>query len=157
VIRPERKNNVRLLMMMDVGGSMEEFRAYYFHNCIYENVYADARLLRSSAVPTGDLFRMLDERWKVAFVGDAAMHPHELVSPYGNIDPRRETETPGIVWLQRIADHFDRCVWLNPDPEKSWPHTRTTKVIGSVIPMFHLSVDGLEKAVAALVGARKVA
>ena len=93
----------------------------------------------------------------MALVGDAAMHPHELMSPFGNIDPRRETETAGIVWLQRIADHFERCVWLNPDPEKSWRSTRTTAAIASVFPMFHLSVDGLEKAVAALVGARKVA
>ena len=115
VFRPERKNNVRLLLLMDVGGSMDpyyqpvsrlltalhaarglrDFRAYYFHNCVYENVYGDARLLRSSAMPTGDLFRQLDERWKVAIVGDAAMHPHELMSAFGNIDPRRETETPG--------------------------------------------------------------
>jgi len=177
VFRPERKNNVRLLLLMDVGGSMDpyyqpvsrlltalhaarglrDFRAYYFHNCVYENVYSDARLLRKSAVPTGDLFRQLDERWKVALVGDAAMHPQELMGAFGNIDPRRETETPGIAWLQRIAAHFDRCVWLNPDPEKSWPHTRTTAVVASVFPMFQLSVDGLEKAVAALVGARKVA
>jgi uncharacterized protein with von Willebrand factor type A (vWA) domain len=175
VFRPERKNNVRLLLLMDVGGSMDpyyrpvsrlltalhetrglrEFRAYYFHNCIYENIYSDARLLRQSAVPTGDLFRQFDERWKVVLVGDAAMHPHELMSPFGNIDPRREVETTGIHWLQRIADHFDRTVWLNPDPEKSWQHTRTTKVVGSVFPMFHLSVDGLERAVAALIGARK--
>lgn len=177
VFRPERKNNVRLLLLMDVGGSMEpyyrpvsrlltalhaarglrDFRAYYFHNCVYENVYGDARLTRSSAVPTGDLFRQLDERWKVAIVGDAAMHPHELMSAFGNIDPRRETETAGIVWLQRIADHFERCVWLNPDLERSWPASRTTAAIASVFPMFHLSIDGLEKAVAALVGARKVA
>ncbi len=177
VFRPERKNNVRLLLLMDVGGSMDpyyepvsrlltalhaarglrDFRAYYFHNCVYENIYGDARLPRSSAIPTGDLFRQLDERWKVAIVGDAAMHPHELMSAFGNIDPRRETETPGIVWLQRIADHFERCVWLNPDPERSWRSTRTTAAIASVFPMFQLSVDGLEKAVAALVGARKVA
>lgn len=177
VFRPERRNDVRLLLLMDVGGSMDpyyepvsrlltalhetrglrEFRACYFHNCIYENVYDDARLLRRSAVPTGDLFRSLGAHWKVVIVGDAAMHPHELLSGYGNIDPRRETETAGIAWLQRIAEHFDRCVWLNPDPEKSWPHTRTTQVIASLFPMFHLSVDGLERAVATLVGARKVA
>ena len=177
VFRPERRNNVRLLLLMDVGGSMDpyyqpvsrlltalhqtrglrDFKAYYFHNCVYESVYEDARLLRQSAFPTGDLFRRLDERWKVVLVGDAAMHPHELMSPFGNIDPRRETETTGIQWLQRIADHFSRCVWLNPDPEKTWAHTQTARAIGSVFPMFHLSVDGLERAVAALVGARKVA
>jgi uncharacterized protein with von Willebrand factor type A (vWA) domain len=177
VFRPPRKNNVRLLLLMDVGGSMDpyfrpvsrlltalheerglrDFRAYYFHNCIYEKVYEDARLLRDSAVPTGDLMRKLDERWKVVIVGDAAMHPHELMSAYGNIDPRLEAETPGIAWLQRIRGHFQRCVWINPDSPKSWEHTRTTRVIQDLFPMYHLSVDGIERAVAALVGARAAA
>src|SRR5215475_1730865 len=154
VFRPPRRNNVRLLLLMDVGGTMDpyyepvsrlltalhedhglrEFQPYYFHNCVYDYVYTSALMTRAHAVPTGDLFRQLDERWKVALVGDAAMHPHELMSPFGNIDPRKETETPGIAWLQRIADHFQRCIWLNPDPERSWKSTRTTAAIASVFP-----------------------
>jgi uncharacterized protein with von Willebrand factor type A (vWA) domain len=147
----------RLLTALHEEHGLKEFRAYYFHNCVYENVFEDARLLRDSAVPTGDLMRKLDERWKVVLVGDAAMHPHELMSGYGNIDPRLETETPGITWLKRIDDHFRRCVWVNPDTPKSWQHTRTTRVIQDIFPMYHLSVDGIERAVAALVGARAAA
>jgi uncharacterized protein with von Willebrand factor type A (vWA) domain len=177
VFRPERRNNVRLLLLMDVGGSMDpyvrpmsrlltalheerglrDFKAYYFHNCIYEYVYEDARLFRQDAVPTGDLLRRLDERWKVVIVGDAAMHPHELIGVRGNINPRLESDTRGIDWLYRIDDHFRRCVWINPDPERGWDQTQTTRAIKSIFPMYHLSVDGIERAVSALVAARQAA
>jgi uncharacterized protein with von Willebrand factor type A (vWA) domain len=176
VFRPERRNDVRLLLLMDVGGTMDpyykpvsrlltalheerglrDFEAYYFHNCIYEYVYEDARLFRRDAVPTGDLLRRFGERWKTLIVGDASMHPHELMGIRGNINPRLESETRGIDWLFRIQDHFHRCVWINPDPERGWEHSQTTRVIKSIFPMFHLSVDGIERAIAALVGARKV-
>ncbi|MDB4433213.1 VWA domain-containing protein [bacterium] len=174
VFRPERKNNVRLLLLMDVGGTMDpyyepvsrlltalheerglrKFEAYYFHNCPYELLGRDARLLRRHALPTGDLMRIFSPRWKVMIVGDAAMHPAELLEPRGNIDPRRATETRGIVWLHRIADHFDRAVWVNPDPPGSWHGSHTCRVIQRMFPMFHLSPDGLADAVHALVGAR---
>jgi len=177
VFRPERRNNLRLLLMMDVGGTMDpyyrpmsrlltalheerslrDFKSYYFHNCIYEYVYEDARLFRKDAVPTGDLFRRFGPSWKVLIVGDAAMHPHELVGVRGNINPRLESETRGIDWLFRIDDHFDRSVWINPDPVRGWERTQTTRAIKSIFPMFHLSVDGLERAIAALVGARLAA
>jgi hypothetical protein len=174
VFRPPRKNDVRLLLLMDVGGTMDpyyepvsrlltalheerglrDFEAWYFHNCVYDHIYTGARLSRSEARPTADLLRRLDPRWKVALVGDAAMHPTELLEPFGGIDPRVTTATPGIVWLQRIAAHFDRSVWINPDEATSWDGTHTTKLVRRVFPMFHLSVDGLAEAVQALVGAR---
>ena len=177
IFRPERRNDVRLLLLMDVGGTMDpyfqpmsrlltalheerglrDFKAYYFHNCIYEYVYDDARLFRKDAVPTGDILRTLGERWKCLIVGDAAMHPHELMGVRGNINPRLETETRGIDWLFKIDDHFERSVWVNPDPERGWERTQTTKVIKSIFPMYHLSVDGLENAVGSLVGARQAA
>lgn len=177
VFRAPRRNNVRLLLMMDVGGTMDpyydpmsrlltalhesrglrELRAHYFHNCIYDRVYNTAALSRGESTPTAELFRTFDSRWKVLIVGDAAMHPAELLEPNGNIDPREETATPGIQWLTRIADHFERAVWLNPDPPTSWDSTSTTKLVKRLFPMFHLSVDGLTEAVAALVGARKAA
>lgn len=174
VFRAPRKNDVRLLLLMDVGGTMDpyyepvsqlltalheerglrDFQAYYFHNCIYDHVYSKARLTRADAIPTADILRRLDARWKVAIVGDAAMHPAELVEPYGGIDPRITSPTPGVQWLHRIADHFDRSVWINPDKKDIWEDYQTVRVVKRLFPMFHLSVDGLAEAVQALVGAR---
>src|SRR4029453_19052723 len=127
IFRAPRKNDVRVLLLMDVGGTMDPYHApvsrlltalheerglrdleaYYFHNCVYDAVYKSARMLRADGVPTGDLLGRLDSRWKVLFVGDAAMHPAELLEPNGQIDPRRTSETPGIYWLHQIAAHFD--------------------------------------------------
>jgi len=177
VFRPEHRNNVRLLLLMDVGGTMDphfwpvsrlltalheehglrEFRPYYFHNCVYENLYEDAWLFQDSAIPTGDLMRQYDERWKVVIVGDAAMHPYELMGLRGNINPRLESHTRGIDWLRRIDDHFQRVVWINPDPSDHWPNSHSANVIRSVFPMFELTVDGIEQAVSALIGARRAA
>ncbi len=174
VFRPERKNDVRLLLLMDVGGTMDpfyepvsrlltalheerglrDFQAWYFHNCPYELLGKDARLLRKDAIPTGDLLRRLNENWKVMIVGDAAMHPAELLEPYGNIDPRRTSETRGIDWLYRIQGHFHRCVWLNPELPQVWDEYHTVKVIRRIFPMYHLSTDGIAEAVQALIGAR---
>jgi hypothetical protein len=174
VYRADRRNNVRLLLLMDVGGTMEpyyepvsrlltalheerglrEFKSYYFHNCVYERLGTNADLYVKDAIPTGDILRRFDERWKVLIVGDAAMHPAELMNPRGNINPRFESETRGIDWLMRIREHFDRCVWLNPDPPSDWDHTRTTKVIGEIFPMYALSLDGIQDAVTSLIGAR---
>ena len=173
VFRPPRKNDVRLLLLMDVGGTMDpyyapvsqlltalheerglrDFQAYYFHNCIYDHLFKTARLYRSDTIATADILRRLDSRWKVLVVGDAAMHPAELLQPYGNIDPRREAPTPGIEWLHRIASHFDRTVWLNPEKKAYWDG-ETTRVIRRIFPMYHLSIDGIGEAVRALVGAR---
>jgi len=175
VFRPERKNNVRLLLFMDVGGTMDpyfepvsrlltalheerglrEFRPYYFHNCVYDMVCENASLYRKDSINTGDLLRRLDERWKVVIIGDAAMHPSELLSPRGNINPRLESGTRGIEWLHRIDDHFRRVVWINPDAPRIWDQTQTTRIIQELFPMYHLSVDGVADAVKALVGSRR--
>jgi uncharacterized protein with von Willebrand factor type A (vWA) domain len=174
VFRPERKNDVRLLLLMDVGGTMDpfyepvsrlltalheerglrDFQAWYFHNCPYELLGKDARLLRRDAIPTGDLLRRLNEHWKVMIVGDAAMHPAELMEPYGNIDPRRTAETCGVDWLHRIDAHFERVVWMNPELPSMWDEYQTVQVIRRIFPMFHLSTDGIAEAVQALVGGR---
>src|SRR5262245_24510339 len=163
VFRAPRKNDVRLLLLMDVGGTMDPyvssmsqlltalheerglraFEPYYFHNCVYDHVYTRARMLTADAIPTGDILRRLDGRWKVVVVGDAAMHPAELLEPYGNIDPRRHAQTPGIDWLRRLVDHFDRAVWVNPEPPREWDFVQTTRMIRRLFPMFHLSVDGI--------------
>ncbi len=173
VFRAPRRNDVRLLMFMDVGGTMDpyyepvsqlltalheerglrDFQPYYFHNCIYDHIYTKARMLRADALPTADVLRRLDSRWKVVVVGDAAMHPAELLESYGSIDPRRVAPTAGLTWLQRIAQHFDRSVWVNPEGPAYW-EADTCRLIRRIFPMYHLSVDGLGAAVKALVGAR---
>lgn len=174
VFRPPRRNNVRLLLLMDVGGTMDpyfepvsqlltalheehslrEFEPYYFHNCVYDYVYRRARLAREDQVPTGELLRRLDSRWKLVIVGDAAMHPAELLEPNGSIDPRRVSPTPGIVWLRRLAEHFDRAVWVNPDKPAYWEGSHTARIIRRLFPMYQLTVDGLTEAMQSLVGAR---
>jgi hypothetical protein len=174
VFRPPRRNNVRLLLLMDVGGTMDpyyepvsrlltalheehslrEFEPYYFHNCVYDQVYRTARMTRADGIPTGDLLRRLDGRWKLAVVGDASMHPAELLEPYGAIDPRLASPTPGVVWLRRIAAHFERSVWINPDDPAYWKGAHTVQIVQRFFPMFQLTTDGLTDAVKALVGSR---
>src|SRR5215470_10575207 len=174
VFRPPRRNDVRLLLLMDVGGTMDpyyepvsqlltalheerglrDFQAYYFHNTIYDHLYTGGRMLRADEIATGDVLRRFDGRWKLAIVGDAAMHPAELLEPNGNIDPRRTGGTPSIQWLHRIATHFDRSVWINPEQPGEWDYSQTTRAIRQLFPMFHLSVDGITDAVQALVGSR---
>jgi uncharacterized protein with von Willebrand factor type A (vWA) domain len=174
VFGQERRNNVRLLLLMDVGGTMDpyfapvsqlltalheerglrDFRAYYFHNCIYDTLGKTSRLYRDN-VPTGDILRTLGERWKCIIVGDGAMHPAELMNPRGNINPRYESKTRSIEWFMRISDHFERTVWLNPDPKKIWGQSQTCRTLERIFPMYHLSVDGIEEAVGALVGGRQ--
>ena len=100
-------------------------------------------MARADAVPTGDVLRKLDSRWKCVIVGDASMHPAELLEAYGSIDPRITTPTQGIVWLQRLAEHFERSVWINPDDPPYWEGSHTARIIKRLFPMFQLTVDGL--------------
>jgi uncharacterized protein with von Willebrand factor type A (vWA) domain len=173
VFRAPRRNDVRVLLLMDVGGTMDPyfepvsqlltalheerglraFQPFYFHNCVYDHVFSQARMFRADAVPTGEVLGKFDSRWKLIVVGDAAMHPAELLEAYGNIDPRRVSNTPGIQWLQRVAKHFDRSVWLNPEDTPYW-EVQAVQIIRRMFPMYHLSVDGITQAVRTLVGAR---
>ncbi|MGH7819926.1 MAG: VWA domain-containing protein, partial [Candidatus Binatia bacterium] len=174
VFRPPRRNNVRVLLLMDVGGTMDpyyelvsrlltalhedhglrELQPYYFHNCIYDYVYSTTRMTRRDALPTVDLLHRHDRHWKVVIVGDGAMHPAELLDPHGGIDPRSTSPTPGVVWLQRIAHHYDRTAWLNPEDAADWKRWHTTRLVGRIFRMFPLTVDGVTDAFRALVGAR---
>lgn len=175
VFRAPRRNDIRVLLLMDVGGTMDpfydavsqlltalheerglrDFKAYYFHNCVYDHLYSQARMWRQDAVPTGDVLRHLDDRWKLVVVGDAAMNPAELQEAHGSIDPRITSPTPGIKWLHRLADHFDRSVWVNPEPSWNWDDYATIRQIRKLFPMYPLTVDGLGDAVKTLVGARQ--
>jgi uncharacterized protein with von Willebrand factor type A (vWA) domain len=144
----------QLLTALHEERGLRDFQTYYFHNTIYDHLYRSGRMLRADEIATGDILRRLDGRWKLAIVGDAAMHPAELLEPNGNIDPRRTAATPSIRWLHRLATHFDRSVWINPEQPGEWDYSQTTRVIRQLFPMFHLSVDGITDAVQALVGSR---
>ena len=166
--RRSRKNNVKVLLLMDVGGSMEpfallcsqlfsaanssthfkDFQYYYFHNCIYDNVYKNIE--RFEAVSTEHLLRTLESDYKLIMVGDARMATWELTEKYGAIDYYYRNETPGIIWMKRIAEHFTHCVWLNPDDPKYWNHP-TVQLIGKLFPMFPLTIEGLEQAIKKLI------
>jgi len=163
-----RKNAVKLLLLMDVGGSMEpfaqlcsqlfsaahssshfkDFQYFFFHNCIYENLYRDIE--RREAISTEHLLRTLERDYKVVLVGDASMAIQELTDRYGAIYYYQRNDTPGIIWLKRIAEHFTHSVWLNPDTQYSWNHP-TIQMTGKLFPMFELTLDGLGQAVKKLV------
>jgi len=163
-----RKNAVKVLLLMDVGGTMEpfaqlcsqlfsaahssthfkDFRYYYFHNCIYDNLYQDIE--RQESVSTTHLLHTLEPDYKLLLVGDARMAPWELTMRHGAINYYERNEIPGVVWLKQIAEHFTHRVWLNPDESRFWIHP-TVQMIGKLFPMFPLSLDGLEQAVRKLV------
>ena len=163
-----RKNAVKVLLLMDVGGSMEpfaqlcnqlfsaahssshfkDFQYFYFHNCVYENLYRDIE--RREAISTEHLLRTLEPDYKVVLVGDARMAIQELTDRYGAIYYYQRNDTPGILWLKRIAEHFTHCVWLNPETPDYWNHP-TVQMTGKLFPMFELTLDGLGQAVKKLV------
>ena len=166
--RRSRKNTVKLLLLMDVGGSMEpyamlcsrlfsaahssthfkDFRYYFFHNCIYEDLFTDIQ--RVEKISTEHVLHTLEPDYKVILVGDARMGSWELFEQYGAIDYYHRNETPGIVWLKRIAEHFTRSVWLNPDETKYWNHM-TVKAISRLFPMYPLTIEGLEQSMKRLI------
>jgi hypothetical protein len=168
VFRPPRRNRVKVVLLMDVGGSMDphaelmsrlftaasrtgrfaKFRSYYFHNCVYNSVYEDA--LFRKPVPVADLLAHSDRDEKLVVVGDALMHPAELLDPGGSMYLYTQQRASGIEWLRRLATHFRSSAWLNPEPDRFWSGT-TIEVIASVFPMFPLTLDGLAQAVRFLV------
>ena len=168
VFHPPRRNRVKVLLLMDVGGSMDphselmsrlftaasrsgrfaKFRSFYFHNCVYNSVYEDAQLRK--AVPVADLIAGSDRDEKLVMVGDALMHPGELLDPGGSMYLHAQARASGIEWLRRLAHHFRSSAWLNPEPERFWPGT-TIEVIAAVFAMWPLTLDGLAQAVRYLV------
>jgi uncharacterized protein with von Willebrand factor type A (vWA) domain len=163
-----RKNAVKLLLFMDVGGSMvpfarlcsqlfsaahssthfKDFQYFYFHNCIYDNLYQDIE--RQEAVSTDHLLRILEPDYKVVLVGDARMAMPELTERYGAIYYYEHNEVPGLLRLKQIAEHFTHCVWINPTEPYYWNHS-TVLVVEKLFPMFELTLDGLGQAVKKLV------
>jgi uncharacterized protein with von Willebrand factor type A (vWA) domain len=169
VMHPRKKSNIRVLLLMDLGGSMDphselvgqlfsaakrashfrELITHYFHNCVYGKVY-DTESFRSS-VQVRDLLLHCSREWKLVVVGDAAMHPSELIGGGNWYGTRGDGGEPmaGIRWMQLLADHFDRSVWLNPEPPTYWKGG-TAEMLASVFPMYHLTLEGLGEAMAHL-------
>ncbi len=165
VFRPPRENQVKLLLLADVGGSMtphselvsrllsaasnahhfKDFRIYYFHNCPYETLYTD--IARRKGEPTREVLDQLDRTWRCFIVGDAAMAPPELMQPGGSVNYFHYNDDAGITWLHRIRDTIERTAWLNPDKPRWW-QSFTTHKIGDLFPMYPLTLDGLDDAIA---------
>jgi uncharacterized protein with von Willebrand factor type A (vWA) domain len=163
-----RKNAVKLLLLMDVGGSMvpfarlcsqlfsaahssshfKDFQYFYFHNCIYDNLYRDIE--RREAVSTDHLMRILEPDHKVVLVGDARMAMYELTQKWGAIYYYERNEVPGLLRLKQLVDHFSHCVWMNPTDPYYWNHP-TVMMIQRLFPMFELTIDGIGQAVKRLV------
>jgi uncharacterized protein with von Willebrand factor type A (vWA) domain len=173
VMRPPRKNRVKLLLLMDVGGSMDPyaelcerlfsaahqashfaaFKSYFFHNCVYDRLYAD--IARYQGPRTDDVLNQIDRTWTVVFVGDAWMGPYELTHESGSLYFGAQRGTAGIEWLKRFSRTAKACAWLNPEPKRIWG-APTVALIRSVFPMFELTLEGLGHAVDHLRGARPV-
>lgn len=170
VFRRPRRNAVRLLLLLDVGGSMDEHAALadrlfsavhqtahfhrlvvrYFHNCVYDRVYETAQLRGEASESTRGLLARLSPEYKLVVVGDACMAPSELMMRGGAIDYWQDNDEPGYVWLERLVAHFERTAWLNPVPHRWWRSVhgaRTLQAVGRIAPMYELSLGGLDEAV----------
>jgi uncharacterized protein with von Willebrand factor type A (vWA) domain len=167
-LRPERRNTIKVLLLLDVGGSMDdhvrvceelfsaarsEFRHleyFYFHNFIYEGLWKDNRRRHTERTSTLQMLRTFNADYRVIFVGDATMSPYEIVQPGGSVE--HWNEEAGSAWMQRIAAHFPYLVWLNPEPEERWDWTPSIRLTQELVGgrMFPLTLDGLDRATAAL-------
>lgn len=167
-MQASKKNRVKVLMLMDNGGSMDDhvelcsklFSAarhqfkhlefYYFHNCLYESVWKDNKRRFSERIPTWDLLNKYNKDYKVIFVGDAAMSPYEIVSEGGSVE--HNNPEAGLVWLERMKSHFPNFIWINPNPEYAWEYYQSTKILQEVFEyrMFPMTFAGLQKGMKAL-------
>ena len=161
---PERRNAVKLLLFLDVGGSMEdhvriceelfsavrsEFKHlihFYFHNCIYDSVWRDSRRRHVEQASVMELVRTYDSSYRIVLVGDASMSPYEIEKEGGSVE--RWNDEPGQDWLRRLFEAYPRAVWLNPVPEKYWTGTTSIGMIRRIAEdrMFPLTLDGVDRA-----------
>ena len=163
-MQPERHNKVKVLLLMDVGGTMDEhihrveelFSAakgefkhlefYYFHNCVYDFVWKNNRRRFAEKFPTWDIIRKYNKDYKLIFVGDATMSPYEILQPGGSVEYMNEE--PGAEWLQRLTHAFPKYAWINPEPQGVWQYRQSIALIQQLMHqrMFPLSLTGLEGA-----------
>ncbi len=163
-MRPERHNNVKVLLLMDVGGTMDEhiqrveelFSAikvelkhlefYYFHNCVYDFMWKNNRRRFSEKFATWDIIRKYNKDYKLIFVGDATMSPYEILQPGGSVE--YNNEEPGAEWMQRLTNAFPKFAWINPEPQGVWQYRQSISVIQQLVNqrMFPLTLKGLAEA-----------
>jgi uncharacterized protein len=171
VFGPPRRNRIKLLLLMDVGGSMDphthlcerlfsaahaanhfkKFDHRFFHNCVYERLYTDMQYWKGE--PTGEVLKNLDHTWSAIFVGDAWMAPTELTHRGGAIAFDHHNMVTGLEWLRRIRQRVPNSIWLNPETRRRW-NEPTIRLIRGVFPMYELTIDGLTEAVDVLRGTR---
>jgi uncharacterized protein with von Willebrand factor type A (vWA) domain len=168
-MRPERHNAVKVLMFLDIGGSMDdhvklceelfsaaktEFKHleyFYFHNCLYDYVWKDNRRRHSERTRTFDIMHKYGHDYKLVFVGDATMSPYEVLQPGGSIE--YSNDEAGAVWLKRMLEVYPRAVWLNPEPEEIWPYRQSIGILREIMGgrMYPTTIQGLERAMRVLV------
>jgi uncharacterized protein with von Willebrand factor type A (vWA) domain len=142
---PYRRLSERLFSAANKLNHFKDFRAFYFHNCIYDKLYTD--LENDTSVPTAEVIREFGKRYRLILVGDAAMSPHELLSGSDNLQSAQFNATPGIDWLRQVATAFPQRAWMNPLSEKVWGHYQTVSMVEGLFPMFPLTIAGLGRAV----------
>ncbi len=167
-MRAERRNAVKLLLFLDVGGSMDpyirlceelfsaatsEFKHlefFYFHNCLYEGVWKDNNRRFAERTPTWDILHKFGHDYKVVFVGDAAMSPYEIIQPGGSVE--HFNDETGRTWLQRVTNIYASAAWLNPVPRDHWKYSQSTQIIEELMGgrMYPLSLSGIDEAMRAL-------
>ena len=163
-MRPERHNNVKVLLLMDVGGTMDdhiqrveelfsaaktEFKHlefYYFHNCVYDFMWKNNRRRFAEKFDTWDIIRKYNKDYKLIFVGDATMSPYEIMQPGGSVE--YNNEEAGAEWLQRLIHAFPKFAWINPEPQGVWQYRQSISVVQQIMQqhMFPLTIKGLEEA-----------
>ncbi|KQN28058.1 hypothetical protein ASF00_09095 [Sphingomonas sp. Leaf34] len=164
VMRAERRNAVKLLLFLDVGGSMDPFvklceelfsaattefknlEFFYFHNCPYEGVWKDNMRRFAERTPLWDVLHKFGHDYKLIFVGDASMSPYEITHPGGSVE--HFNEEPGAVWMQRLTTTYPAAAWLNPVPETQWGYSQSVQIIRELMTdrMYPLSLAGLDDA-----------
>ena len=162
-MQPERKNNIKVLMLLDVGGTMDDHIArteelfsaaktefknmefFYFHNCVYDYLWKNNRRRHAERFPTWDILRKYTPDTKLIFVGDATMSPYEILQPGGSVE--YNNEEAGAEWLQRFTRTFPKFIWLNPEPEGLWQYRQSIAVIRQLMNnrMFPVTIEGLER------------
>ena len=168
-LRPERRNTIKVLLFFDIGGSMDshirlceelfsaaktEFKNlefFYFHNCLYEQVWKDNRRRATEKLSTFDVLHKYPHDYKVIFVGDATMSPYEVTQPGGSVE--HWNEEAGAAWMTRVTDIYESAIWLNPTPERYWEHTASTVMLKRLMGerMYPLTLEGLDRAMRELV------